>query len=242
MAYGTNAPFGLRPLQSINGGSWTEKTNEYYIYADAAGTTTYATSLFTGDPVIWNPAAAQAGTLAVYPSPNLTAADPSTAPILGVFMGCEFFDTLNRLTKSAFWPGATPVYKNSLIKAWVIDDPTVVYDVQVSTSTNDPTTAFFTPQMFGQNFVLSQGYGGNVVKNPATGSIVSGQSAFYLNTQIRTVDHTAATLSAKAFGYTLNPQNIPPAQLTLATTPFLNVRVMLNNHYFKAGTVGVVGA
>ena len=31
MAYGVNAPFGLRPLCSINGGSWTEKTNEYNI-------------------------------------------------------------------------------------------------------------------------------------------------------------------------------------------------------------------
>ena len=53
MAYGQNAPFGLRPICSINGGSWTEKVNQYEIYASDDGATTYQTSIFTGDPVRW---------------------------------------------------------------------------------------------------------------------------------------------------------------------------------------------
>lgn len=53
MAYGVNAPFGLRPSSSINGGSWTEKVNEYFISASADGNTTYASNIFTGDPVIF---------------------------------------------------------------------------------------------------------------------------------------------------------------------------------------------
>ena len=47
MAYGVNAPFGLRPISSINGGSWTEKVNEYFISASADGVTTYASNIFT---------------------------------------------------------------------------------------------------------------------------------------------------------------------------------------------------
>ena len=68
MAYGVNAPFGLRPISSINGGSWTEKVNEYFISASADGATTYASNIFTGDPVIFNPAAANqgGGTIARY--------------------------------------------------------------------------------------------------------------------------------------------------------------------------------
>ena len=68
MAYGTNAPFGLRPLSSISGGNWTEKTNAYFIAASADGATTYGTNIFTGDPVIWNPAIANqgGGTIARY--------------------------------------------------------------------------------------------------------------------------------------------------------------------------------
>jgi hypothetical protein len=46
MAYGVNAPFGLQPISSISGGSWTEKVNEYYIYASADGATTYGDIYF----------------------------------------------------------------------------------------------------------------------------------------------------------------------------------------------------
>src|SRR5271156_5455699 len=122
MAYGTNAPFGLRPISSINGGSWTEKVNEYYIYASADGATTYASSIYTGDPVVWNPTLANAGTIAVY-LPDRTVATPGTysaLPILGVFMGCEYLSTVtgtNNLIKSAYWPASTAVIPGTFIKA-----------------------------------------------------------------------------------------------------------------------------
>ena len=77
MAYGTNAPFGLRPVSSINGGAWTEKLNTYHIYASPDGQTTYGSNIFCGDPVVWNPTLTQGGTIAVY-QPNRTAGTPST--------------------------------------------------------------------------------------------------------------------------------------------------------------------
>lgn len=272
MAYGVNAPFGLRPLSSILGGSWTEKTNEYLIYTNAGGTTTYATSIFTGDPVVWNPTYANAGTISVY-LPAFTDNAPSTfsaLPILGVFQGCEYTDTTARLVKSPFWPAGTLVYPGSIIKAWVIDDPDVVYDVQVSTNINAAASAFVaapyfpstttTPALagqFGRNFALNIAGGSNFTtvldpngnpytNNPTAGSIVTGQSAFYLDvsTQAAANDYThdynktTVTLPLKAIGYTQNPNNTAPPTLTMATTPFLNVRVMINNSVYGHNTPG----
>ena len=129
MAYGVNAPFGLRPLCSINGGSWTEKTNEYYISSTIAAnvTTGYASSIYTGDPVVFNTNYLQAsvpftaGTIALY-NPTYADAAPSTFsinPILGVFMGCEYTLPNGTLVKSPFWPGGTVILNGSVISGWI---------------------------------------------------------------------------------------------------------------------------
>lgn len=279
MAYGVNAPFGLRPISSINGGSWTEKTNEYYISASADGATTYASNIFTGDPVVFNPAVANVGTISVY-LPNFTDATPSTfsaLPILGVFQGCEYTDATGKLVQSPYWPASTRVQAGTKIKAFVLDDPNTVFDIQISTSINASAEAFVSkPYLpvtntttanagsFGSNFALNIGGGTNFntitlnggaeaadnplmgyANNPASGDTRTGQSAFYLDASTSTAldnDHdyvkTTSTLPLKAIGYTLDPENTADSRLTLETTPFLNVRVIINNHYYKAGTVG----
>lgn len=270
MAYGVNAPFGLRPVASINGGSWTEKTNQYYIYASDDGATTYTSSIFTGDPVVFNTksttGSAQFGTISVY-SPNFTDGTPSTfstTPILGVFQGCEYTDTTGKLVQSAYWPGATKVLKGTQIKAFVIDDPNVVFDVQVSVNRNavdengwDANPYFpVNPGVaskagaFGSNFALNIGGGTNFTErgyanNPQEGNTRTGQSVFYLCVSTEKSDNadpdyikTTTTLPLKAISYTLNPQNIAAPGLTMETTPFLNVLVMINNHCYKAGTAG----
>lgn len=279
MAYGVNAPFGLRPLSSIDGGSWTEKTNEYFIYADAAGTTTYGTSIFNGDPVVFNPINAQAGTIARY-LPDYTDGAPSTfsaLPIVGVFQSCEYTNTTGNLVLSPYWPASTQVQAGSKIKAYVLDDPSTIFDVQVSTFTDANAEAFVSNPVFpntnatanlngsfGSNFALNIGGGTNFdtitknggavteenpllgyANNPADGNTRTGQSGFYLDVQTNTggdpthdYNKTIATLPLKAIGFTLNPKNKPRLGKTMETTPFLNVRVLINNHYYKAGTPG----
>ncbi len=291
MAYGVNAPFGLRPFCSINGGSWTEKVNEYYI------STAYASSIYTGDPVIFNtsntspnsvPGAGYlgtAGTIAIY-LPVYADGTPSTfsiTPILGVFMGCEYTLPTGVLVKSPFWPGGTTTLAGSTIKCWVVDDPTVVYDIQLSTHVDAnannfnglaPVLPIYNPAgnnagatlagSFGANFALNIGGSGSFntindsngnnlgyANNPATGSNYTGQSAYYLDVTTTTggvlthdYNKTLVTLPLKAIGYTRNPNNIPRANPTsitaptMANTPFLNVMVMINNHAYKAGTLG----
>lgn len=254
MAYGVNAPFGLRPLSSISGGSWTEKTNEYYIAATADGVTTYGTSIFTGDPVIWNTAIANqgGGTIARYGFNTDGNAGTNTTSVLGVFMGCEYISVVNganTLIKSAYWPAATRVVAGTKIKAYVIDDPDVVYDVQVSTWTNVLNDARFPYGLMGQNFGLGLGGGGGNLtpQNPADGSTLTGQSAVYL-AKVFTANNpaqTLVTLPLKVIGYTKNPNNLanPISYTADATTaPFLNVMVQINNHTYRAGSLGVVAA
>lgn len=280
MAYGTNAPFGLRPVCSINGGSWTEKTTEYLIYANAAGAVTYANPIFTGDPVVWGTSIAATpganggvGTIAAY-TPSFTDGTPSTfgtQPILGVFWGCEYYSTItgtNNLIKSAFWPGAAQVMPGTPIKAYVIDDPNVVYDIQVSSHINAAANAFVgnpifpntnatnttLPGSFGRNFALNIGggtnfntvpnpNGGTYTNNPATGSTLTGQSAFYLDVDTSTAAYNnhdynknVTTLPLRVIGYTQNPKNAPGVGLTMQTTPFINVRVTINNPVYAIGS------
>lgn len=255
MAYGVNAPFGLRPVSSISGGAWTEKTTEYFIYASADGATTYATSIFTGDPVIWNSAAATTvsaiPTIARYAIDNATVANEVT-PVLGVFVGCEYMSTVtgtNNLIKSPYWPASTQVVPGSMIKAYVIDDPDVVWDIQVSTATNVANDARFggttntaaTLAYMGQNFAFGLGGGGaNLVpNNPTTGSTITGQSAIYLNmVGTAATNRVLATLPLKALGYTQDPNNVIYAADGTTANQFLNVRVVINNHVYRVGNLG----
>jgi hypothetical protein len=251
MAYGVNAPFGLRPLSSINGGSWTEKTNTYYISAPADGVATYGTSIFTGDPVIWNPVLANqgGGTIARYGFNTDANAGTNAVSIVGVFMGCEYTLPTGILVKAPYWPAATAVMPGSKITALVIDDPSAVFDIQVSTWTNVLDDARFPYGLMGGNFGLGLGGGGaNLVpNNPAAGSTRTGQSGAYL-AKVFTANnpaHTVITLPLKVIGYTNDPNNLsnPISYAADATTAaFLNVMVTINNHAYRGGSLGVVAA
>lgn len=251
MAYGVNSPFGLRPLSSINGGSWTEKTNTYYISASADGATTYGTSIFTSDPVIWNPvlAAQGGGTIARYGFATNYNNGTNTVSVVGVFMGCEYMLPTGVLVKSPYWPASTAVMPGSKIKALVIDDPSVVFDIQVSTWNNALNEARFPYGLIGGNFGLGLGGGGGnlVPNNPVDGSTRTGQSAAYLATAFSANDpaHTVITLPLKVIGYTNDPNNLsqPISYAADATTAaFLNVMVTINNHAYRGGSLGVVAA
>ncbi len=242
MAYGVNAPFGLRPFSSISGGAWTEKTNQYQILASADGLVTYARAIFTGDLVVWGTSISGAaptggaGTIAVY-NPNYADGAPATfagvgaATAIGVFLGCEYTLPTGVVVKSPYWPGATTaVLAGSTIKANVIDDPDVVYDVQVSTNIDAAGNAFVGSPLFpntnatgagafnrfgsfGRNFAFMSGGGTNFTtvanprggfytNNPLTGDPRTGQSGFYL-----CVD--TSTVAANDHDYLKNTTTLP---------------------------------
>jgi hypothetical protein len=251
MSYGVNAPFGLRAVSSISGGSWTEKTNEYFIYTNPDGDTTYNASLFSGDPVMWNRVAnsitAGVPTIAKYAFNNNAVAVDNKISVLGVFLSCEYLNTTGNLVLSSYWPASTKVQPGSKIKAYIIDDPDVVFEIQVSTATNNANNATFgsnavVPSFFGQNFSFGEGAGGASLapQNPAAGDTRTGQSSVYLN-NVGTGDNSVrASIEAplKALGFSLNPNNTPYKSDGRTVRQFLNVRVVLNNHVYRGGSVG----
>ena len=250
MAYGKNAPFGLRPLSSLNGGCWTEKTNTYYISADAAGANTYDISIFTGDPVIWNPAIANqgGGTIARYTFNTADQNVGNDTPVIGVFMGCEYTTPDGKLVKSQFWPASTLIQAGTRIKALVIDDPSALFTIQVSTQSNVLNGARFPYGLEGQNFGFGLAGGGAalVPNNPADGNTRTGQSAVYLTKEFTAnADQTVATLPLKVLYHSNNVENLenPISYVADATTaPFLNVIVQINNHAYRPGSIGIVAA
>ena len=143
MAYGVNAPFGLRPYSHLNGGADDIRTNSNYVID-----TVTASTLNKGDPVIFAPAIADSAVNAYYkggqsvitrynPTVQLQAANNATTfaaasipPIVGVFMGCEYWVN-GTYYNQEYWVAGTPA--TSVVKAFVIDDPNVIFDVQLGT-------------------------------------------------------------------------------------------------------------
>jgi hypothetical protein len=143
MAYGVNAPFGLRPYSHLNGGADDIRTNSNYVIDVVT-----ATTLNKGDPVILAPAIADSAVgpyqkggksvIRLYnPTVTLAAANNPTTfaagtnpPIVGVFMGCEYWVN-GTYYNQEYWVGGTPA--TSEVKAFVIDDPNVIWDVQLGT-------------------------------------------------------------------------------------------------------------
>lgn len=261
MAYGTNAPFGARPLNSIAGGSWTEKVNEYEIYASADGVTTYASSIFTGDFVQWGTSLAASlptngaiGTIALY-APGFTDGTPSTfstVPVLGIFMGCVY-QTANAVSStptqvSPYWPASTQVKAGTKIKAYILDDPNVLLDIQVSTHINAAAAAFVgSPDFpntnttggapyalagsFGRNFGVNVGGGTNFNTVPTPTNTVDNPS-FYANNpatgstitgqSAMYLDVDTSTVAANTHDYAKNLTTLPLKAVFYTKNP-LNV-------------------
>jgi len=141
MAYGVNAPFGLRPYGHLIGGADDIRTNSNY-----AIDVVTASTLNKGDPVIFAPAINDSAVGAYYkggqstitrynPTANPQAGGTNTTitnspPIVGIFQGCEYWVN-GTYYNQEYWVAGTQA--TSLVKAYVIDDPNVIWDVQLST-------------------------------------------------------------------------------------------------------------
>ena len=190
-----DAPFGLRPIRMIGGGDFTGGQDRFDI---ASG---YTTSLYQGD--------------LVEPLTNGTIgrkAAGETDPALGVFNGCRY---TNPTTGTPTWANTyqQPIAASD-IYAFVICDPSVVYEVQA-----DDT--FPTTDLFG-NF--------DIVDNSPVGDVNSGISHLELDV---TTGNTTATLPLKAIGISTDADNSDTAS---ANT---NVVVTINNSVFSGGTDGL---
>jgi len=206
MSYGVNAAQGLQPRRYLNGSPWNNATNTYNI------ATGYATSIFTGDPVDFD--SGNTGNIIIAPLTTGTG-----APVLGVFQGCKYFDTNANFIFSPYWPASTTILANTTVEAEIADDPNIIFDIQ----SNGVLGA--TPLVLG-----NVGYNAQWVV--ATGSVISGQSAYLLDA----ITNIPATTQA----YQLKILRATPVPGNVFGISYANAEVIINNHRLKSvGTVGV---
>jgi hypothetical protein len=170
----TASPYGLRPVNQLGGTPYAGATRTYLI--DPAGT---ASNIFNGSPVYVN----SSGYLAVA---TATGADATTngfpvgtsnTGIVGVFVGCSYFNAQGQLIFSQYYPtGVTGV-----IQASVVDDPNVVFQVQ---SAGSVTQAAVGANLF---FTTSAVATGSTTTGNSTASVVAGSSAVTTTAAFRVV-------------------------------------------------------
>ena len=119
----TAAPYGLKPVKRSDGMPYAGATSQYLI--DPAGE---ATNLFYGQVVI-------IGADGYIALSTATGADITTNNLggnglgaIGVFVGCEYVNSSGQLVQAQYYPTGTS--NGDAIKAYVVDDPNVLFQVQ----------------------------------------------------------------------------------------------------------------
>jgi len=169
----TATPYGLRPINRIDGMPYAGATQTFLI--DPAGE---ATNIFYGQVVIIG----ADGYLAIS---TATGADITTNNLggsgvgaIGVFVGCQFVNAQGQVINSQFYPSGT----TGVVSAKVITDPSVAFQAQLDGS--------------GAQTVLGTNTFFAAVQSTSTGSTTTGNSTSALESSVVT---TAAAFRIVGF-------------------------------------------
>jgi hypothetical protein len=203
----TQFQFGFQPYGSVAGNTPNFGLRRRTIAFN------YATSLFRGDPVASNNAG------------NIIAVSSQTAPIAGIFWGCEYTASgpLTALpVKSKYWPGSTAsAFANSTVTAFIIDDP----DVLLLCAELGSTAAISAANIM-DNVQWNAGAGGNTATGISSYVIDDGNITTTVTLPFKIVDLYS----------TYAPPGVNGAD---NTTVFNWAVVKMNNTDRAAGTVGI---
>lgn len=212
MSYGVNAPIGLTPLRYLNGSPWTGAVNTYYLPVDPVTNIGYTTNLGFGTPAALG--AVGSGLVGIG-SAGAGAADPSP-PLLGAFVKFEYTLPDGTGVESKNWVGGTVVKAGTSIRAFVTDDPNIIFNVQTNSAAGLPATSVL------QNVDMT-----NFSAVDATGFSQAVLDQTHLNNGV--------TKNLKILRLVGDPRN---AWSVGGNFPYNNVEVLINNHVYRAGTLG----
>ena len=169
----TASPYGLRPINRIDGMPYAGATQTFLI--DPAGE---ATNIFYGQVVIIG----SDGYLALS---TATGADITTNNLggsgvgaIGVFVGCQYVNTQGQVINAQYYPSGT----TGVVTAKVITDPSVAFQAQLDGS--------------GAQTVLGTNTFFAAVQSTSTGSTTTGNSTSALESTVQT---TAAAFRIVGF-------------------------------------------
>ena len=164
----TAAPYGLKPVKRADGMPYAGATSQYLI--DPAGE---ATNLFYGQVVIIGAdgyIALATGTGADLTSNSISGT--SGVGAIGVFVGCEYVNAQGQVIFSQYYPSGYAAPTGTAIKAYVVDDPNVLFQAQLDGSgaqTIIGTNTFFA-----------------AAQSTSTGSTATGNSTSALDATVQT--------------------------------------------------------
>lgn len=174
-----NRPFGLRPVQYLNGSPWNGQARIYSIASD------YNTALYIGDPVISSGTSDDNGISGI-------ALAAESGAIRGVIVGIGRYKDLmanpGNLDRTYY-----PANGDGVAKPWyamVVDDPNVIFEIQEESN----GTAIAAAQI-GLNTVLQLAAGNGYVSGWTLSSVTTATPA------------TTATLQVRLLGLVQRPGN-----------------------------------
>ena len=162
----TAAPYGLKPVRRADGQPYAGATNTYLI--DPAGE---ATNLFNGQVVIIG----ADGYIALATGTGMdlgsnSVSGTSGVGAIGVFVGCEYTNAEGQQLFAQYYPTGTA--NGGPIKAYVVDDPNVLFQAQL-----DGT---------GAQTIIGANTGFAAVQSTSTGSTATGNSTSALDATVQT--------------------------------------------------------
>jgi hypothetical protein len=161
MAYPTvNAPYGLRPINSVDGKPYAGATRQLPIASN------YNTAIFYGDIV----AIVDGGTIAKSGVTNDSTTSAANYTY-GVFMGCQYVNGQSQTVQAQYYPGTSVT--DAI--AYVVDDPMAAFQVAVVYANSVVTTV--NKSIVGVNMAIDQGTGDTTTGNSGTGVLVATDNA-----------------------------------------------------------------
>ena len=184
MAYPTvNAPYGLRPINSVDGKPYAGATRQLPIASS------YNTPIYYGDIV----ALVDGGTIAV----STVTTDSTTSPAsytYGVFMGCQYVNGQSQTVQAQYYPGTSVT--DAI--AYVVDDPMAAFKVAVVFANSVVTTVNGT--IVGVNMAIDQGTGDATTGNSGVGVLVPADNTGNAATlPVRAVEVVPATETSAGY-------------------------------------------
>ena len=164
----TAAPYGLKPVKRADGMPYAGATSQYLI--DPAGE---ATNLFYGQVVIIGAdgyIALATGTGADLTTNSISGT--SGVGAIGVFVGCEYVNAQGQVIHAQYYPSGYAAPTGTSIKAYVVDDPNVLFQAQL-----DGAGA---QTIIGTNTFFAS------VQSTSTGSTATGNSTSALDATVQT--------------------------------------------------------
>ena len=156
----TAAPYGLRPVNRVDGMPYAGATDTFLINPSGTNTNIFygsVVALDTNGYVVLMTATGADGTTNAFP-----------AGTLGVFVGCEYVNAQGQIINSQYYPSGT----TGVVKAKVVTDPNVVFQGQLDGS--------------GAQAVLGANTFFAAAQSTSTGSTQTGNSTSALDATVQT--------------------------------------------------------